>query len=502
MAFFHIFQIPSVKDWLYLLLLTLVIIILIVISEIIRKRFNWPQEVTRKIVHIGVGFLLLLTPLLFETSMPLVCIAAFFSLFNYIALRNNLLPGIHIDRNNFGTVYYAVSFLILILIFWDGFKIIIVAAMLVMAIGDAAAAIAGRSFKNVHHYILIHDRKSIEGSIVMLLVSTLIIYITFLLYPSYLVVIHPSLGILLLISVLTGLVATAAEALGDKGNDNLSVPLVSAIILFFLMKGDNASILQFFLGMFFGIVFAYFSYKVKFLTASGAVITFILATFIFGFGGWAWTLPILTFFILSSSLSKFGKSESEKIFEKGSQRDHLQVLANGGIAGILIIFYTFYPSLTFYLLYLGALAAATADTWATEIGMMKGQEPRLISNFKQVPPGTSGGITLAGTAGAITGAFILAMSGVWFVEQNRLKLLIIITLSGFLGSLFDSLLGATLQVQYKCDICNKITEKKWHCESNNTMIISGVHWVNNDMVNFFNTISGSIFALICFHLFL
>jgi uncharacterized protein (TIGR00297 family) len=502
MAFFHIFQIPPVKDWLYLLLLFLIIIILIGISEIIRKRFNWSQEVTRKMVHIGVGFLLLLTPVLFETSIPLVCIAAFFTIFNYIALRNNLLPGIHIDRNNFGTVYYALSFLILILLFWDGFKIIIVASMLVMAIGDAAAAIAGRSIKNVHHYILIHDRKSIEGSVVMLLVSTVTICTVFLLYSSHLILINPSFWMLIFFSVLTGLMATAAEALGDKGNDNLSVPLVSAIVLFFLMKGNNASILQFFWGMLFGMIFAFFSYKVKFLSASGSIMTFILATFIFGFGGWAWTIPILTFFILSSLLSKFGKSDNKKIFEKGSQRDHLQVLANGGIAGVLIISYIFYPFHTFYLFYLGALAAATADTWATEIGMMIGQEPRLISNFKHVSSGTSGGITLAGTTGALTGAFILAMSGVWFVEQHRLTLIFIITLSGLLGSLFDSLLGATLQVQYKCNNCHKITEKKWHCESNNTIIISGVTWINNDMVNFFTTISGSIFVLIFYHLFL
>ena len=186
MNFSHLFQIPPQTDWYYLLLLSLVIFILISISEIARRYLHWPQEATRKLVHISVGILLLLTPLLLKTALPLLSIAAFFTIFNFIALRKNLLPGIHIQRDNFGTVYYALSFFLLILIFWQEYKIVIISSMMIMAVGDAAAAIVGKTVNNPRVYCLVRDEKTLQGSLTMFLVSFMVVFLTFLLYPAWL----------------------------------------------------------------------------------------------------------------------------------------------------------------------------------------------------------------------------------------------------------------------------------------------------------------------------
>jgi dolichol kinase len=167
MTFNHIFNIPPSSDWINILILFFVITIIILISEIIRVKLHWSQEFTRKIVHISVGILLFLTPVLLETSLPLILIGVFFSVFNFVALRKGFLPGIHIDRNNYGTFYYAISFLILVLLFWGNYKIIIISSMMVMAVGDAAAAIIGKSIKNPKAYCLIKDKKTWNGSFAM-----------------------------------------------------------------------------------------------------------------------------------------------------------------------------------------------------------------------------------------------------------------------------------------------------------------------------------------------
>lgn len=507
-TFSHVLQIPPINDWINLFFLSGIIFTIIVISEFIRRKLHWAQEVTRKLVHISVGLLLLITPLLLETSFPLLCIAVFFTVFNYIALRKNLLPGIHIDRKNLGTVYYAFSFLLLILFFWEGYKIIIIASMMTMAVGDAAAAITGHSIKKPHSYILIRDQKSWEGSIAMFLVSLVAIYATFLLYPSFVHLQHFNLVYLFFIAVLASIVATAAEALGDRGNDNLFVPLLTAIVLYFLLYGNQYFLIQFITGMILGALVALLSYRLKFLTASGAVSTFLLATVIFGFGGIKWTIPILTFFILSSILSKIGKTTKARyalIFEKGSQRDYAQVYANGGIAGILMISFVLFPAQEIYLYFLGALAAAMADTWATEIGVLVGQKPRLITTFQKVPAGTSGGITLAGLGGALLGATLISLSGIWLyhigTSRNLPIVFIAVILGGFLGSIIDSFLGATVQIQYQCQKCGKITEKKIHCQSHPTIPITGIFWINNDVVNFLNTVFGSVFVFLILRIF-
>ncbi len=225
----------------------------------------------------------------------------------------------------------------------------------------------------------------------------------------------------------------------------------------------------------------------RLLAASGAMATFLLATAIFGFGGWQWTLPILAFFIPSSFLSKVGKKVKTRydlVFEKGSERDFAQVFANGGVPGIIMIAYMLTGYDVYFFYYLAALAAASADTWATELGTLVRQQPRLITTMRKVEAGTSGGITLPGTVSATAGAALIALSGFIFPVDMTWLLVGFVTVAGLTGSMIDSLLGATVQVQYRCEVCGKVTEKTMHCKNRPTSAFRGISWMNNDIVNF------------------
>ncbi len=497
----HIFQNPPMQDWVHLGIFFGGIFLFIAIAEVVRKALHWSQEASRKVVHVAVGLLMLFTPLYLSTSLPLLLMAAFFVLFNWAVLKLKLLPGMNLETDNLGTVYYPFSFLILVLLFWDGYKVVIMAAVTVMAFGDAAAAMVGGWVKRPHRYVLIRDPKSLEGSAAMFVTSVITLVFTFLYYRNSLPVEAQSIPVILLFAVLIALPSTAAEALGHKGNDNLLVPLMSGAITFFLVTGNQTLWWQFVLGMVLGAVIAILSYRAGFLSASGAVATFLLAVVIFGFGGVQWTVPILTFFILSSLLSRFGKQAKarfELIFEKGSQRDYAQVFANGGVAGLLMIIHVLFRPEHDFVMYLGALAAATADTWATELGVLWGRRPHLIHTWQPVPVGTSGGVTLGGSFGAFLGAVILGMSGMvkpsFFVQNTPLQIVIVVALAGFLASVVDSFIGATLQAQYRCPVCGKITEKTVHCQGKPTALVRGIPRMNNDMVNFIATISGAFFA--------
>ncbi len=489
------------QDWLHLGIFFVGIFLFIALAEVVRKALHWPQEASRKVVHVAVGLLMLFTPLLLSTSLPLLLMAAFFVLFNYAVLKLHMLPGMNIESDNLGTVYYPFSFLLLVLLFWSGYKVVIIAAVSVMAFGDAAAAVVGGWVKKPHRYVLIRDTKSLEGSLAMLVTSTVAVFFAFWYYQQELPAAAQHPGIMLLLALMVAIPATAAEALGHKGNDNLLVPLISATAVFFLVTGNPTLWVQFGVGMVLGGAIAYLSYRAGFLSASGAVATFLLAVVIFGFGGLQWTVPILTFFILSSLLSKIGKRAKARfdlVFEKGSQRDFAQVFANGGVAGLIMIVQILFHPAHAFVMYLGALAAATADTWATELGVLWGKRPHLIHTWKPVPVGTSGGVTLGGSFGAFLGAVALGISGIVkphiLIDNKPFQIVVVVALAGFLASVVDSLLGATLQAQYQCPVCGKQTEKKVHCQGQSTRLIRGLPWMNNDMVNFLATISGALFA--------
>ena len=236
---------------------------------------------------------------------------------------------------------------------------------------------------------------------------------------------------------------------------------------------------------------------------AGAIAT---GTTTVGMGGWSWGLTLIFFFVSSSFFSHFRAREkavtAEDKFSKGSQRDLFQVAANGGVATALALGYGLASNSklqqTLQAGYIGALATATADTWATELGILSLHPPRLITTGKQTSPGTSGGITLAGTASSAAGALSLG-TFFWLIQRRYRELFafpFIALISGLLGSLFDSFLGATIQSMYFCPTCQKETERRVHNCGSKTQHLRGLSWMNNDSVNFLSTLFGAIAAML------
>jgi uncharacterized protein (TIGR00297 family) len=249
------------------------------------------------------------------------------------------------------------------------------------------------------------------------------------------------------------------------------------------------------------------AYQRRSLSKSGVAGAIASGTVTLGMGGLAWSLSFIYFFASSSLFSHYREHDKAQTaadkFSKGGQRDIAQVAANGGVATLLAIGNGLTPSSSLRKMleagYVGALATATADTWATELGVLSATAPRLITTGKATLPGTSGGITPLGTAAAAGGAFSLGL--VFRLLKRRQAswaLLPIALLSGLMGSLFDSWLGATCQAMYYCPACQKETERRIHSCGKPTQPLRGLSWMDNDVVNFLATFVGSIIAILLY----
>ena len=485
---------PNLNDVYISILSFFLILTLISVSSVLKKYLGLKEENSRKIVHISVGSMAALAPFYFSSVLPLLVFAVLFFVIDWLAIQKGFFKSIHGQRFSYGTVYFPIAYLILLIIFWPINKNMIAIGILFFAIPDAIAALVGQNIKKPHRYRLIKDEKSIEGSIAHFVSGLVLLLIYFSL--ANLQFATPGLAVFLFSVLTISLLVTIVESLSSKGSDNLFVPLSSAIITYIFVEANSGQMQQIFLGLLLSLLIIILSYRLKFLDGSGLAVTFLLATAIFGLGGLKWTVPILVFFIFSSLLSKAGKGIKDRFkdtFEKSGVRDYAQVIANGGIGGILVVIYYFFPHEIFYYLYIISLAVATADTWGTEIGIMFGKKPRLITNFRKVEPGISGAISFYGSLGAFLGSVILVLSGAIFINPLTLEMIILLALLGFLGSFIDSFIGATIQGQFRCMKCGKYTEKRMHCGVE-TDHERGLLFFNNDRVN----ITAAIVAILIF----
>ncbi|HEX5634377.1 MAG TPA: DUF92 domain-containing protein [Gemmatimonadales bacterium] len=227
--------------------------------------------------------------------------------------------------------------------------------------------------------------------------------------------------------------------------------------------------------------------------AAGALVSGTLAAA----AGWPWAGALVAFFASSTLLSRWRSgvkdAATRAVVAKGGRRDAWQVAANGGIFSIAAGGALLAPGPWWELVALGALAAATADTWATEVGTAIGGEPRTLLGGQRVPRGTSGAVTVAGSVAMGAGALFLGTVAVaaGFPTGTAIP----VVAGGVAGALADTLAGGTLQERRWCGRCAAGTERRVHHCGAGTTHAGGVAGVSNDVVNLTSSAVGALVAL-------
>lgn len=259
------------------------------------------------------------------------------------------------------------------------------------------------------------------------------------------------------------------------------------------MRFSLAPLGDFDIGAIVAATIALIAYRTRSLDAGGAFAAFLVGTATFGSLGPAGAAVLLTFFVSSLALSRLGRTRKRAILRdvaKGDTRDVAQVLANGAVAALCALGAAWVAP-RYRFAFAGALAAATADTWGTEIGTLIARTPRSLITFRRVASGLSGGVTWPGTAAEIAGAVTLALVAALVLEQRAFAP---VALAGLAGAFVDSLLGASVQSLRWCPYCKRATEREPHLCGANTRPLRGLAWFGNDTVNFTATLTGAIVA--------
>ena len=461
------------------------IIILIFLSEYSYRNDFLEPNLNRKIIHSIVGVAVSFSPFIFLSNIQPLILAVTFLIINLFSYKHNKLKSFHnLNRKTLGTIFFPLGFIIIAALFWE-YKYNIACCFMILAIADPLSSLTGENIKKPHKYNVGGDVKSYEGSMIMFLSTFIILY----LFSNSVFHQFDTLETFLAI-MLSCFAITIAEAMSIKGSDNISIPLTA---FFFIEIFNTVNMGNFIIGFSFVIslitIVLFYFYKRKHLSLDGFLSSTLMAGLILGFGGLKYVLPIAIFFILSTLLSKVGM---KNLRESKSGRNTNQVFANGGVGLVLCIFNHFYQMELIYIMFLASIAAANSDTWATEIGKLSRKRPKDIISGRSLNVGESGGITFIGLLGSMSGSFVIAAVG-YFLDINT-SYLIILFISGFLGSIFDSILGSTLQSRFILIDGKTIKEEK----EKDSYHYSGLASINNNSVNFLCTLSAPIFFILMY----
>lgn len=247
------------------------------------------------------------------------------------------------------------------------------------------------------------------------------------------------------------------------------------------------------------------------LNRSGAVLAFFTGL-ITCCCGYRFAICLISFYLSSSFWTKYKSKEKAKLedgHKDGGERNWIQVISNSGTATVCALFYYrlqgereiafdfshFYKESFLMAVILGHYACCNGDTWASEIGILSQSKPLLISRFRRVAPGTNGAISALGTFASVAGGtfigFVFWIAGFFFNSNDaryetpaQWYLVLLGAFGGLVGSLIDSLLGATLQYSGWCSVRGKVVNRP----SKSTTHISGIDLLDNHMVNFLSSL--------------
>jgi len=212
----------------------------------------------------------------------------------------------------------------------------------------------------------------------------------------------------------------------------------------------------------------------KLLTGMGYLHAWVLGVIVWGSLGWRGYLIVLFYFLVGSTVTRIGlaRKEAEGIAEKragvrGPENVWGSALA-GAICAILSLFAASPWDYLLILAYVASFSTKLADTTASEVGKAYGKTTYLITNFKSVPRGTEGAVSLEGTIAGLLAATAISLLA-WGIGAIDLLAVLWCVIAAFIATNIESLIGATLQTRFL--------------------------WLTNELVNVINTVIGAIVAI-------
>lgn len=435
-------------------------------------------EFARKVVHMGVGLI----------AFSLRYLGPFYSaILAAVALASNVfvLPRVggrklwreaeHQSGASLGIILYPLAVLLLILIFYQKLEVA-AAAWGILAFGDGMASLVGMTLGRSK--LPWNPRKSWAGTIAYVLFGTAASTALLLWTPRDHVY---NAGFALAVCFATSVLAAALESLPQGLDDNIGVPLVSGLFLLGLVLTEGRWSgflaqeglgLRLLLAALVNAALAGAAYAARTVDRSGVVAGFLVGFVIYAFLDWRGYLLLLAFFVIGSACTKFGyrkKAAAKLAQENKGRRGMRHALANAGVATACAVFSALTPyPVVFALAFAGAFATAAADTASSEIGQLLGRRTFLITTFRPVPRGTEGAVSLEGTLAGILASLVIAALGA-SLHLFSWKGVPAVVFAAFVGTTFESLVGAALEKRQLLD---------------------------NEALNFLNTLVGALFAVI------
>lgn len=406
-------------------------------------------EAARRLVHLGAGGLAFTLKHLSVAQAALIAFAAL--LFNHLVLprvggealfrrgerARPLESGIHL---------YPVAVLLLVLLF--GWRPEVAAVgWVIMAAGDPAAAAVGQWLGG--RPIPWNRGKTLSGSLAFAVAAAVASWVM-LVYMG-----RPA-GEAAALAIPTALFAAGIESLPWRLNDNLTVPLLSALFLSGLIVGDAARLADalprlreaLLPAVVVNIVLAALFRNMGAVDRSGMAAGFAVGVLTWTLGGWRSFLILVAFFVLGSASTRLGRRRKERLGvaqEKKGARSARHALANCGVGVYLALLCASAATPgPFVLAFACAYATAAFDTVSSEIGQAFGGRPVLITTLRPVPVGTDGAVTWVGTLAGVAAAALVAGLAVALGLFGPGAIPAVL-LAAFVGSSADSILGATLE---------------------------------------------------------
>jgi uncharacterized protein (TIGR00297 family) len=452
----------------------------------ILTRLGAAHDIARKIPHALCGLLVAVAIYWVDHLSVVLVVLGASTVGLAFAVERRLIPAI-LEGNrarDYGFVGFALGLWIAAGLFWPD-RHAVAAGALTLGLADSAAAVIGARWGR-HRVRSSGVERSLEGALAFAVVAFLVAF-------GFLELgLGAGVAVGAMIAAFVAVTTASIELLAPSAADNLLITPWVALSLDVGHALDVGAAMRWLVAVVLAYALTPLVARLRWLDLPGAIAAAFVAAAAVALGGWAWIAPVAVFFMSSSILSRYRWPRPA-----GALRGLRQVVVNGVVPVLPpVIGFAITGAPAWFWMTTGAVAAANADTWATEIGRLSPRRPVSLRTFQRVATGTSGAVSLLGFVATVLGGLVIGMVGSRAGERS---LLVVGVAAGTVGSLVDSVLGATIQGRFFCPACEQVVEQREHCGTRRRLW-AGIGWVDNDVVNALANVVGMVMALMLFTL--